>query len=46
MRTTRCNSYDLLPASEPVHQVLKTICSNIGSSASEDGHNDARNTLS
>ena len=28
------------------HQVLGTICSNIRSSAPEDGHNDARNMLS
>ena len=28
------------------HQVLKTICSNIRSSAPEDGHNDTRNILS
>ena len=34
------------PRHQPAYQVLKTICSNIRSSAPEDGHNDARNMLS
>ena len=34
------------PRHQPAHQVLKTIRSNIRSSAPEDGHNDARNMLS
>ena len=34
------------PRHQPTHQVLKTIYSNIRSSAPEDGHNDARNMLS
>jgi hypothetical protein len=29
------------PRLQPAHLVLKTICSNIRSSAPEDGHNDA-----
>ena len=33
------------PRHQSAHEVLKTICSNIRSSAHEDGHNDARNML-
>ena len=43
------NDYAHLPApqdSSQQHQVLETICSNIRSSAPEDGHNDSRNMLS
>jgi len=31
---------------QPAHPMLKTICSNVRSSAPEDGHNDAQNMLS
>ena len=38
------NAHDVspgFPRHQPAHQVLKTICSNVRSSAPEDGHNDA-----
>jgi len=38
--------FNSFPRHQPAYQVLKTICSNIWSSAPEDGHNDARNMLS